>query len=384
MHLVIGSLLLLALLAPTAARAQAEREAGVTAASNPAVQGTPPVSQVRELRVGVTVFERERVVSQPDGQAALLFRDGSSFTIGPNSDLVLDEFAYDPNTGKGQAALSLGRGVFRFVGGKLSKDGSVALTTPSAVLGVRGGIVLVEVEPAGATTATLLYGDALTVRSSTGEVVTVTRPGFSVTVPGRGMPPGPPGRLPRDRLRGSFDQLQGQAGRPGGLAAPPQPPTVAAALRAPITTTTTTTTSTTTTTAPSGSSPPPTQTQTSQPSSGQTQPQAGQTQTGQTTQSQPQPGQTQAAGARPGQSGSGLASPFAASSGGGPGGGMSGSPLQRVGGAGIGPGPGGMGPGMGPGGPGPGMGPPGMGPRGPGGPPPQQGKQRQLLAPPGQ
>src|SRR5260221_4616393 len=209
MRLVIWLLLLVALLPLSVARAQGEREAGVTAASIPAVEGTPPVSQVRELRVGVTVFEREHVVSKPDGQAALLFRDGSSFTIGPNSDLVLDEFAYDPNTGKGQAALSLGKGVFRFVGGKLSKDGSVALTTPSAVLGVRGGIVLVEVEPAGATTATLLYGDALPVRSSTGEVVPVTRPGSSVPLPGRGMPPGPPGRLPPDRLRGNFDQLPG-------------------------------------------------------------------------------------------------------------------------------------------------------------------------------
>jgi len=79
-------LLTLTLTLPLAAHGQpaVEREAGVTTASNPSVEGVPPLSGRRALLVGVTVFERERVISAADGQAQLLFRDGSSFTVGPS------------------------------------------------------------------------------------------------------------------------------------------------------------------------------------------------------------------------------------------------------------------------------------------------------------
>jgi hypothetical protein len=225
-------LLLLALAAPT--RAQDVREAGVTAAANPAVEGTPPSATARLLQVGVKVFERERVISQADGQAQLLFRDGSSFTVGPNSDMVIDDFVFDPAAGTGRIAMSLGKGVFRFVGGKLSKDGSVALTTPSAVLGVRGGIALIEVGDGGATTATLVYGAELSVRSRTGETARLVRPGFAITVPDARSPPSPPVRVTPDQLARAVAPLRGQPGRAGGLAQAPPPPMVSAMLRAPV------------------------------------------------------------------------------------------------------------------------------------------------------
>jgi hypothetical protein len=229
-------ILLLALALPPAARSQpaAEREAGVTTASNPSVEGVPPLSGRHALLVGVTVFERERVISAADGQAQLLFRDGSSFTVGPSADLVLDEFTYDAQAGKGQIALTLGKGVFRFVGGVLSKDGSVSLTTPTAVLGVRGGIALVEVGEDGATTATLLHGDLLSVTGRTGEAARITRAGFSVTVADARSGPSEPARAAPAALRRALDLLRGQPNRPGGLAQRPAEATVEAALRAPI------------------------------------------------------------------------------------------------------------------------------------------------------
>ena len=46
----------------------------------------------------------------------------------------------------GKLAASLTRGVFRFVGGKISKlDNAVTLHTPSATIGIRGGVILVRV-----------------------------------------------------------------------------------------------------------------------------------------------------------------------------------------------------------------------------------------------
>jgi hypothetical protein len=66
-------------------------------------------------------------------------------TIGPNSDLTIDRFVYDPNTGTGQLAMTATKGVMRYVGGRLSKhENAVTIRTNVALIGVRGGIVLVR------------------------------------------------------------------------------------------------------------------------------------------------------------------------------------------------------------------------------------------------
>ena len=38
-------------------------------------------------------------------------------SIGPNSDLTIDEFVFDPNTNTGKLAMSATRGVMRYIGG---------------------------------------------------------------------------------------------------------------------------------------------------------------------------------------------------------------------------------------------------------------------------
>ncbi len=88
-------------------------------------------------------------------------------------------------------AAKLGRGVLRFVGGKISKSGNVAIVTPVAVIGVRGGIALIEHSEDDGTQAVFLFGDGMTVtRLGPGgriaETRLVTRPGFAVTVSSKG------------------------------------------------------------------------------------------------------------------------------------------------------------------------------------------------------
>src|SRR5437868_13989463 len=63
-------------------------------------------------------------------------------TIGPNSDLAIDEYVYDPSTNSGKLAATLSKGVMRFVGGQISHAGNAQITTPNAVVGVRGGVAI--------------------------------------------------------------------------------------------------------------------------------------------------------------------------------------------------------------------------------------------------
>src|SRR5580704_11499575 len=163
--------------------AQAQR-VGVNSAVNPDASGTPPGATPHQLVIGQQVVHDELIKTGAGGQTQILFVDESAMTVGPSSEVTIDNFVYDPNTGKGQLAMSATAGVLRFVGGKLSKnEDAVTLRTPTATIGVRGGIFIADVTPNGPTQVTFLYGHGLTVTAAN-QTQTITRPGFAVTVAG--------------------------------------------------------------------------------------------------------------------------------------------------------------------------------------------------------
>jgi hypothetical protein len=102
--------------------ARADQRVGIDSAVNPAAMGIPPGALPRRLVLGQDVVFNERITTEAGGQTQILFVDESTLSVGPNANMVIDQFVYDPNTGAGKFAASLTRGVFRFVGGKLSKQ----------------------------------------------------------------------------------------------------------------------------------------------------------------------------------------------------------------------------------------------------------------------
>ncbi len=195
----------------------AQQRIGVSSAVNPDVTGIPPNAAPRRLVLGQDVVFRERITTGPGGQTQVLFVDQSSMTVGPNSDMVIDEFVYDPNAGAGKLAASLTRGVFRYVGGKLSKqDNAVTFQTPAATIGIRGGLILVDLAPDGRLEVIFGYGTGVTITGLNGISQTITRPGFQVTVAGRGAAPSAPAPAPPGATTAILAQLDGQPGRSGG------------------------------------------------------------------------------------------------------------------------------------------------------------------------
>ena len=166
--------------------------AGRTTAVVPQAQGTPPGQETRVLRPKQDVFRDERIQTDERGMTQILFVDGTSLTVGPHSDLFIDRFIYDPNTSVGEMAARMGRGVLRFVGGQVSKRGKVAISTPTAVIGVRGGMAIVEHNEESGTQVIFLFGEEATVTGlgpdgQPGETKTITRPSFSTTVSADGI-----------------------------------------------------------------------------------------------------------------------------------------------------------------------------------------------------
>src|SRR5688500_3379287 len=68
----------------------------------------------RTVTVGANIIHKERIRTDGRGSLQLMFNDRSTITIGPNSDMVIDEYVFDPNRGSGTMAVSLGKGVMRF------------------------------------------------------------------------------------------------------------------------------------------------------------------------------------------------------------------------------------------------------------------------------
>src|ERR1700743_2571981 len=154
---------------PVAWPAAAQERVGVNAAVNTNANGIPPGGTVRRLVIGQDVVHNERITTDTGGQTQILFVDGSSVSVGPNADLVIDEFIYDPATGTGKMTLTAVQGAMRFVGGRLSKqDNAVTLHIGTSTIGVRGGVFVADVQPGGKAEIVFVYGKQVTVSGQSG------------------------------------------------------------------------------------------------------------------------------------------------------------------------------------------------------------------------
>jgi hypothetical protein len=161
---------------------------GVTSATKNEVRG----SNNRALTAGSDIFTNERVRTGVESTAQLLFLDKTSLSIGPQAELTLDRFVYNPNRGTGEVVLNSVKGAFRFVSG--SQDPRhYTIKTPVATLGVRGTVVDYLVQN-GKAVFILVQGSAQLTMPG-GQVVNLTKPGTVYIVHANGKIEGP---LPND------------------------------------------------------------------------------------------------------------------------------------------------------------------------------------------
>ena len=99
--------------------------------------GTPPAQQRIPLNIRDAVFRDELIETVVNGAMRIRFSDATSLRIGPESLVLLDEFIYDPDGDGSTMILTLSKGVFRFVSGKMNKQ-AYRIITPTALIGVRG------------------------------------------------------------------------------------------------------------------------------------------------------------------------------------------------------------------------------------------------------
>lgn len=201
----------------TATSAVAQQRVGTAGAVNPATTATRGTAS-RTVDMGSDVIFRERIATSASGSLQVTFVDKSTLSIGPNSQLIIDEFVYDPNAQSGRTAISLTRGAMRFVGGQISKSGNVAIKTPTATIGVRGGVAMIFQTPQG-TQVTNLFGR--TTVTTAGGTEVISRPGFGVEIVNGNQPPPTPTRVTQAQLDDANKQLTSRTAQTGGSKTPP-------------------------------------------------------------------------------------------------------------------------------------------------------------------
>ena len=120
---------------------------GVLAAANGPVEVVAPDnlgSGSRRIAVGARIGPGDEIVTLTGVRAQVMMRDGTTFAIGENASLVIDEYAYDPESGRGALGAIIRRGSFRFVSGRIAKTspGNVKLIAGNTAISVNGTEVL--------------------------------------------------------------------------------------------------------------------------------------------------------------------------------------------------------------------------------------------------
>lgn len=90
-----------------------------------------------------------QVIVGPAGSLKIMLLDETVLSMGPNSDLIIDEFVYDP--GESDRFLArITKGIFRFVAGKVGhRPDEWRVNVPTGAVGIRGTTFDVTANPDG-------------------------------------------------------------------------------------------------------------------------------------------------------------------------------------------------------------------------------------------
>ena len=161
---------------------------------------------------GFELYMEDFLQTGEDGAMNIEFVDGTKFTLSPNSEAIIDEFAFDTSVVPIEIAMAvdINVGSFTYESGSISKmGGEVKISTPSATVTVQGTAFSGSVDVNGRTTITLLPDSTgnvgqVTVRNEAG-ASTITRAYTAVTVLSDSLKPSFPDPLSTNERKELFD-----------------------------------------------------------------------------------------------------------------------------------------------------------------------------------
>jgi hypothetical protein len=96
---------------------------------------------------GMHLLVNDILQTSADGRLGAILQDGTGIGLGPNTELKIDSFIYEPADGKLSLVLRLARGVMAYFSGRIARlaPGAVTVETPAGVMGLRGTHMAVSI-----------------------------------------------------------------------------------------------------------------------------------------------------------------------------------------------------------------------------------------------
>jgi hypothetical protein len=116
------------------------------------VQGTAMVNRGEQqisAKNGTRVYLNDVLVTGKDGAMGVVFKDDTRISLGPDSQITITQFVYQPAQEKYGFITKMIRGTASYISGAIGKasPGAVKFKTPVATIGIRGTAFLAKVDP---------------------------------------------------------------------------------------------------------------------------------------------------------------------------------------------------------------------------------------------
>lgn len=99
---------------------------------------------------GIRLLAGDALRTGPEGALGVVLRDNTLFSMGSESELILDEFVFEPRESRFALVANMVKGTFSYLSGligKLSPE-SAKILTPVGTVGIRGTRFYAKVEGA--------------------------------------------------------------------------------------------------------------------------------------------------------------------------------------------------------------------------------------------
>lgn len=102
-------------------------------------------------RVGHPVRQNDVVATGADGAIGVTFTDSTMLSLGPNTEITVDKYVFDPKANNASFTANMAKGTLQFISGEIAKlsPDAVKVNIPTGSIAVRGTRFLVEVGGAG-------------------------------------------------------------------------------------------------------------------------------------------------------------------------------------------------------------------------------------------
>ncbi len=97
---------------------------------------------------GMEIRQADTIKTDRHGYVGLVFSDDTRISMGPNTEIAVDDYLFQPLDKRLSFIVRLIRGTVSFISGQITRlaPESVQLVMPEATIGVRGTHVLVKVD----------------------------------------------------------------------------------------------------------------------------------------------------------------------------------------------------------------------------------------------